>query len=301
MRIGLLIDELGEPIESLVAQARDAAERGFPSIWLAQRGTWDALTVLTVLGREVPGVSLGTSVIPTYPRHPLALASQALTTQAATGSPLDLGVGVSHKYIIEGQHGLSFDRPARHLREYLEALEPLLKHKKADYHGETLTAAGTVEVPGTEPPSLLVGALGPATLRVTGAHADGVITSWAGARAIEGHIVPTVAEAASSAGRGSPRIVAAKSICVTADVEGRRAWIAEQYGGAVKVSSYRAIFDREGADGPADTEFIGDETVVAKRIRELMGSGATELLAMPFGSPEDRARTKDLLVSLSRG
>jgi F420-dependent oxidoreductase-like protein len=298
MRIGLLIDELGEPIESLVAQARDAAERGFPAIWLAQRGTWDALTVLAVLGREVPGIELGTSVVPTYPRHPLALASQALTTQAATGSPVSLGVGVSHKYIIEQQHGLSFDRPVRHLREYLEALEPLLKHKKADYHGESLTAAGTVDVPGAEPPSLLVGALGQATLRVTGAHADGVITSWAGPRSLESYVVPTVTGAASSAGRPAPRIVAAKSICVTSDADGKRAWITKQYGGAVQVPSYRAIFDREGAEGPADTEFIGDETVVAKRIQELVDAGATEVLAIPFGSPEERARTKDLLATL---
>jgi F420-dependent oxidoreductase-like protein len=296
MRIGLLIDELGEPIESLVAQARDAAERGFPAIWLAQRGTWDALTALAVLGRAVPGIALGTSVVPTYPRHPLTLASQALTTQAATGSRLDLGVGVSHPYIIEGQHGLSFDRPARHLREYLEALEPLLKNKKADFHGETLTASGTVEVPGAQPPSLLVGALGPATLRVTGAHSDGVITTWAGPRSLGDHVVPTVAQAASAAGRAAPRIIAAKSICVTSDVEGQRAWITQHYGGAVQVPSYRAIFDRENAAGPADTEFIGDETTVAKRIQELIDAGATELLAMPFGSPEERLRTKDLLA-----
>jgi alkanesulfonate monooxygenase SsuD/methylene tetrahydromethanopterin reductase-like flavin-dependent oxidoreductase (luciferase family) len=96
----------------------------------------------------------------------------------------------------------------------------------------------------------------------------------------------------------APRIVAAKSLCVTSDVEGQRAWLTAQYGGAVNVPSYRAVFDREGADGPADTEFVGDETLVAKRIRELMDAGATELLAMPFGSAEDRARTKDLLATL---
>jgi F420-dependent oxidoreductase-like protein len=298
MRIGLLIDELGVPIDGLVTQAREAAEYGFHALWLPQRGGWDALTALAVIGREVPGVALGTSVVPTYPRHPLALATQALTTQAATGAPLDLGIGVSHRPIIEEQHGYSFDKPVRHLREYLEALEPLLKNKKTEFHGETLTAVGAVDAPGAEPPSVLVGALGPATLKVTGAHSDGVITTWAGPRSLEDYIVPTVTRAATAAGRPAPRIVAAKSICVTSDPDSLRARITEMYGPATQVPSYRAIFDRENAEGPADTELIGDETVVANRIQQLADSGATELLAMPFGSPEDQRRTKAFLATL---
>ncbi|WP_158886368.1 TIGR03564 family F420-dependent LLM class oxidoreductase [Amycolatopsis anabasis] len=297
MRIGLFLNELGAPVDAMVDQAREAAETGFTAAWAGQRTGWDVLSALAVVGREVPGIDLGTAVLPTYPRHPLALAAQALTVQSAIGNRLTLGLGVAHRHIVEGQLGLSFDRPARHLREYLSVLGPLLRGETVSRQGETLTAVGSIEAPGARPPSLLVGALGPAMLRVAGELADGTVTVWAGPRTIAEYIVPALTRAAGP--RTNPRVVANVLVCVTGDEPARRAEIADQFGAAAEIPYYRAILDREGHTGIADTALIGDETAVVREIRRLADAGATELIAIPVGTEAEQTRTRQFLLPLA--
>ena len=122
MRIGVFFPTKEyQPLDETVARMADIAGRGFSSLWLPQSSGFDALTVLALVGQVTSDVELGTSVVPTYPRHPLALAAQALTVNAATHSRLVLGIGLSHRMAIEGGYGYSYDRPARHMREYLDA------------------------------------------------------------------------------------------------------------------------------------------------------------------------------------
>ncbi len=120
----------------MVARVATVADAGFHSVWLPQSSSYDALTAIAVIGREVAGIGLGTAVIPTYPRHPVALGAQALTTNAAIDGRLSLGIGLSHKMAIEGRYGLSYDRPARHMREYLSVLLPLIATGRADFAGK---------------------------------------------------------------------------------------------------------------------------------------------------------------------
>jgi F420-dependent oxidoreductase-like protein len=289
MRTGILIDELGVGFDAMTTQAREAAKLGYRTLWLAQRGGWDALTALPALAVAAPGIELGTCVVPTYPRHPITMAAQALTVQAATGVPVHLGVGLSHRYIVEHEFGYSYDRPIRHLREYLEALNPLLRGEKADVHGETLTAAGGVNAPGAGRPSVLVGSVSPKSTRLAGELADGVITTWAGPRATGEFVVPTLGAAS--------RVVSGQLICVTSEVDERRAWVEETYGAAASVPAYRAILDRDGYAKASDSAIIGDEETVRRQVKSLENAGATELLVMPFGSAADQARTRELLAS----
>ncbi|WP_290054270.1 TIGR03564 family F420-dependent LLM class oxidoreductase [Amycolatopsis solani] len=289
MRTGILIDELGVGFDAMAAQAREAAKLGYTTLWLAQRGGWDALTALPALGAAAPGIELGTCVVPTYPRHPITMAAQALTAQAATGVPVHLGVGLSHKFIVEGEFGYSYDRPLRHLREYLEALNPLLRGEKADVHGKTLTAAGGLTTPGASRPAVLVGSVSPKSTRLAGELADGVITTWAGPRATGEFVVPAL---------GKPsRVVSGQLICVTSEVDERRKWVEETYGAAAGVPAYRAVLDRGGYARVSDTALVGDEETVRRQVDSLEAAGATELLVMPFGSPAEQARTRELLAA----
>src|SRR3954449_13139406 len=121
MRIGTMSNAInGGTIDDIVNEARAAKEAGSHTFWSSQIFGHDALTALAIVGREVPGIELGTAVVPTYPRHPWVMAQQALTTTAAIGGRLALGVGPSHQVVIEGMWGLSFAKPILHLREYLE-------------------------------------------------------------------------------------------------------------------------------------------------------------------------------------
>ncbi|MBE8518985.1 TIGR03564 family F420-dependent LLM class oxidoreductase [Amycolatopsis sp. H6(2020)] len=289
MRTGILIDELGVGFDAMTAQAREAAKLGYGTLWVAQRGGWDALTALPALAAAAPGLELGTCVVPTYSRHPITMAAQALTVQAAAGVPVHLGLGLSHRFIVEGEFGYSYDRPIRHLREYLQALHPLLRGEKAAVHGESLTAAGAVNAPGAQRPAVLIGSVSPQSTRLAGELADGVITTWAGPRATGEFVVPAL-------GRPS-RVVSGQLVCVTSEVDERRRWVEETYGGAANIPAYRAILDREGHERVSDSALIGDEETVRRQVKSLEDAGATELLVIPIGSAEEQSRTRALLAA----
>ncbi|HVT70018.1 MAG TPA: TIGR03564 family F420-dependent LLM class oxidoreductase [Trebonia sp.] len=299
MRIGIAIDERGYTLGQVVDAARAAADAGIRAFWMGQHADWDPLVALALAGREVPGIGVGTAIALTYPRHPLTLASGALSVQAATGNRFTLGVGLSHQPVIEDQYGYSYQRPARHLREYLSALGPLLRGETVEYQGETLRAKGVTAVAGAEPPSLLVAALGPALLRLAGGLADGTIINWAGPKVLDEHVVPTISAAAQAAGRPAPRVLARVMVSVTRDADGVRDWVAEHFGLAATLASYRAMLDRGGAAGVADTVVAGDASAVEAELQRMTDAGATEFVVLPTGSGEERARTIELLGSLT--
>jgi F420-dependent oxidoreductase-like protein len=297
VRIGLFFDPPAS-LDDFVGHLRDAQQRGFASAWVSQIFSWDALTLLAVAGREVPGLEYGTSVVPTYPRHPIVMAGQALTTQVATGGRLVLGIGLSHQIVVEGMWGHSYEKPARHMREYLDALMPLLRGESAAVEGETLKAMGSVTVPGATAPPVLLAALAPRMLHLAGAVADGTVTWMTGRKTVESHIVPAITAAAESAGKAAPRVAVGLPVCVTDDPDGARDKAAKLFAIYGHLPSYRAMLDKEGAEGPADVAVVGDEATVAAAVRGFADAGATDFAAAVFGSGEERTRTLDALSGL---
>jgi F420-dependent oxidoreductase-like protein len=298
MRLGVLAGGAGLGLAELIGQVRAAADAGLDSAWFTQQSSWDAITLAALSAREVPGIDVGTAVTQTYPRHPLALAGQALTAQAASGNRFTLGIGPSHRPVIEGQFGYSYDRPAAHVREYLSALRPLLRGEPADHHGRALTAVGQLTAPGARPPPVLLAALGPVMLRIAGELADGAVTVWTGPQAIAEYVAPAVTRAAAQAGRPAPRIVASIIMSVTADPDGARQRVAAALGGAAQLPSYRSMLERQGQSGVQETVIAGDERAVERAVRAYADAGATELVASLAGDDSDRARTRDFLARL---
>jgi 5,10-methylenetetrahydromethanopterin reductase len=294
MRIGALID-VEKPLGEVVEQVQAYAEAGLASAWAVQIFGYDALTLLATVGTRVPGIELGTGVVPVYSRHPQVMAQQALTVQAATGGRLVLGVGMSHQ--------VSYDRPARYLREYLSALVPMLEGEAVSVRGEVVTAVtyAPLEIPGVAPPPVLVAALGPTLLKLAGRMADGTVTWMTGVGTVADHIVPTITEAATAAGRPAPRVAVSLPVSVTADVERAKERIDKAFAIYPTLPSYRAMLDREGADGPSDIAVVGTEEEVVSRLNRLAEVGTTDLVASVLGSAEERQRTVALLASLARG
>lgn len=302
MRIGIGVGDLtgrGTSFSDQVQQIRSVAAHGFPSAWLAQFFGIDALTAIAVAGSQVPGIELGTAVVPSYPRHPTALASQALSTQAAIGGRLTLGVGVSHRSVIDDMFGLDYSKPARHMREYLSVLGPLLRGERVSYAGETMRVNARTIVPGASPPSVLVAALGPVMLRIAGELADGTVTWMTGPATLGDHTVPGLTRAAAEAGRPAPRVVAGLPVCLTADPAEARERAGRQFAIYGQLPNYRAMLDRERAEGPAEVAIVGDERAVRAGIARLESVGVTEFLAVPYGSTDQVAATVDLLATLA--
>jgi len=301
MRIGIYRgDLLFGPIDALVDAAQQAVDDGFASMWLAQAHGIDAMTAIAVVGREVPGIELATAVVPTYPRHPIVMAQQALTTQAITGGRFILGIGLSHAPLIESSYGYSFERPARHMREYLEALLPLVRDGSVDYEGETVTARGSLDVRGASPVRVVLAAMGPKMLELAGGMADGTVTFMTGPKMLATHVVPSIRAAAERAGRPTPMIAAAMSVTVTDDVADARAGVERRYTTIAALPSYRAMLDREGAGSPADIAIMGDEAEVRSQIRSLEEIGITDLVVAANGSEDEVRRTVDLASMLAR-
>ncbi|WP_328394753.1 LLM class F420-dependent oxidoreductase [Nocardia sp. NBC_00416] len=302
MRIGILLSERSgaDALRQLTDDLRRTADEGFQSAWLSHIFGFDALTALAVAGSQVPDIALGTAVVPTYPRHPGALAQQVRTTALAVGPDrLNLGIGLSHRVVIENMFGYDFERPARHMREYLSVLGPLLDRQPVSYTGETVTGNLELGIPDEGRIPVLLAALGTQMLRLAGRRADGTVLWMTGPATIRDHIEPTIAAAAAEAGRPPARIVCSLPVLVTDDVEGARERAARTFATYGTLPSYRAMMDREGAAGPADLAIIGSEEQVADRVREVFEAGATEFVGSVFAGGADAQRTRALLAGLA--
>jgi 5,10-methylenetetrahydromethanopterin reductase len=299
MKIGIFGgDTAGRSIDDVVADARAAEADGFSSYALPQIFALDAMGVLAVVGREVPRIELQTGVVPTYSRHPLTMAQQALTVQAASGGRFVLGIGLSHQMVIENMFGLSFEKPVRHMREYLSVLMPLIHEGKASFQGETIRSEIGIGVEPRLPCPVLVAALGEQMLKLAGTLTDGTVTWMTGPATIANHTVPTITAAAAAAGRPAPRIATSLPICVTTNVDAARERAAKDFQVYGFLPSYRAMLDREGAGGPADVAMVGDAATVEKQVRALADAGVTEYVASIYGSRDERAETRALLKSM---
>ena len=270
-------------VATVVKHAQQAATDGFAHYWLAEHptGGFDALTVLGAVGQKIAAMELGTAIVPTFPRHPMVLAGQVQTTADMIDAPLTLGVGLSHA-VMMAQLGIAFDKPIRHLREYLSILVPLLRTGKVNFRGKLLSCeAQMFQAPDKQVP-VVVAALGPQALRVCGELADGTTLAWVGPKTIRDHIVPRLTEAATAAGRPKPRVIATLPVCVTPTPDKVRHAIHTNLALYGQLPSYRAMFDREGVAGPADVAVVGSRAEVEDALSELSAAGVTDFAASEF-------------------
>lgn len=301
MRIGINGSShvaLGSPVEELAEHAAHVEADGFSTYWVAQLAVPDALTALAVVGLGTSTVELGTAVVATWPRHPLMLAAQALTTQQIVGNRLLLGIGLAHKASIETTLKVPFERPARNMDEYLSVLLPALDDRRVAFEGQIWS--GEVEAmggpAGVEAPAVMLAAMGPRMLALAGSRTDGTILWLAGPRTIADYIRPALQAAADEAGRPEPRIVASVPVCVTSEPGRVREVITQVLGRYRELPSYRRIMDREGADGPAEVSLVGDEDEVRAGLESFAASGTTDFSALEFVTNDEEAdRTRGLL------
>lgn len=282
MRIGLMIGGDGQrrTLDDIVDMAQRAEAAGLDDVWMANIFSHDAISTLALVGRETSRVGLGTAVVPSYPRHPTAIAQQALTTAAASGNRFTLGIGLSHKLVIEDMLGLSYDKPARHMREYLSVLMPLVRGETATFEGDEYRVANVaLDVPDAGRLPVVVAALGPVMLKLAGELADGTNTWMVGPQTMEEHIIRRLTSAAAGAGRPDPLVVGGFPIVLTDKPDQARERIAENLTIYGQLPSYRAMLDREGARGPADIAIVGDENRLRGDLKRLADMGVSHFNA----------------------
>ncbi|MCU1699271.1 MAG: F420-dependent oxidoreductase [Mycobacterium sp.] len=273
-------------VDDVISQARRAFEVGVRQIWLAQRFDYDAISLAGLVGAAVPGLGVGTFVVPINPRHPLIVATLAQTAQAASHGNFSLGLGLGAHAPEQQAFGTSWTNPAGRLREQLEVLRSIFDTGAVDYHGTEFTAAPEwpVALPGGTPVPVYVAAMGPKALRVTGELADGTLPYLAGPRTLEDFIVPTIGEAATAAGRPAPQVIAAVPVIVSDDTDAARTLAAEELAFYEAIPSYAKVLEREGVHQAGDLAAVGPADAVRKHLQRYLDAGATDLVLSPVRS-----------------
>ena len=314
MRVGLIVGpERGRyatKVERMQADVRWAEEAGLSTVWIPQiPDEFDALTAVALVGAETSRIEIGTAVVPVQPRHPIALAQQALSTQAVCGGRLTLGLGVSHHWIVDEMLGLPYEKPVLTMRSYLDVLDRALAGPgQVDIENELFRIHTPLDVTDVAPTPLLLAALGPAMLKLAGERTDGTILWMADERAIATHVAPKITSAASGAGRATPRIVAGVPVCLCRDdevdaaVERTNRILAE----AEVSPNYQRLLDVGDARDVGDILAAGSESSVEKRLRAFLDAGATDISVrvVPIGENRDERlasmeRTREFLSSLA--
>lgn len=298
--VGLFAAGMPPTVDAAVGIARTAADAGLDGLWFPQTAGLDALTALAVIAREVPGLRLGTGVVPIQGRHPVPLAMHALTVADAAGpGRFTLGVGVTHASMSEPWFGVPFRGIVDVCTEVVETLAGLLgPERRSDIDGAHVTSHATLASP-TPPPGFVLAALGPRMLELAGRSTDGTITWMTGPTLVGRDIVPRLEAAAERAGRPAPRVVVGIQVCVTDDVAGGRERVAPMMGMSASLPIYERQLAAEGVSEPVDLALIGSEDHVLERLEQFRSAGMTELCAHVLGTDEERARTLAFLGRLA--
>lgn len=301
MRVSLFCGADLASVHAATDRVRLAADHGFDGAWFAQGYNLDALTAVAVCGASVPGIALGTAVVPIQGRHPIPLALAALTASDAAGAGrVTLGVGVTHKMVSEGAFGVPYREAVTRCRDVLVALHGLLGDtRSADYDGPTLSAHATFPSAGMPSPGLVVAALGPKMLELAGEFADGTVTWMTGPATLSRDVVPRLADSAARFGRDAPVVVAGLPVCLTDDVAGARTRVGGQMAGAASLPSYRRMLASEGVAEPVDIALVGGPDELAAGLDRLADAGVSELLAYVQGTEAEQRRTVEELPGLA--
>lgn len=285
-------------IDDYVEQVKSLESMGFDQAWMGQVFSIDAISMMTLVGRETSTIRLGTAVTPSYPRHPTTLALQALTASAASKGRFDLGVGLSHKLVIEDLFGIPYAEPAKHMHEYLQVLMPLLRNENCTYQGDIFSVNVQMTVPEALPVPVIVAALGPKMLENAGRLADGTCTWMTGPATLENFVIPTINRAANEAGKPRPRIVASLPVVLTNDVKTAKQELARHLDVYDMLPSYRGMLDRESAVNPVDIAMVGDETALREQLHHLKSIGVTDFNACCYAVKG--TSTEDTIAFLSK-
>ncbi len=285
----------------MVGRFSSAERAGYSSAWSSQLFGPDPLLLSCAALTTTERIEIGTAVVTMRTRHPIVLAQEALTLAAASGGRFTLGLGLGHPPVLARTFGLPSDRPLQHLTEYLEIILALMRGERVQVAGAEYTVDAALEITGAAPPSLLLAALRPKVLEIAGRLSDGTITWMGGLNYLATIAVPLISAAALSAGRRPPRIVAGFPVAVTNRPDSALDQALRELGPYVRMPSYKAVLEMEGASGPTDVCIVGDEGYVERYVGRIAEAGVTDLVVAPLLVPEDPAsqqRTLEFLASL---
>lgn len=288
LNAGLSISRGRSP--AVVADITTAESHGVDAVWSGGGGAVaDTLTIYAAAALQTSTVTLGTSIIPTYLRHPVVMASEALAIEGLAPGRLRLGIGPSHVPEIEGNFGIPMGKPLHHLREYLTILRGLLWEGPIDFDGEYLHAHHALAA-DTAPPKtpLLISALRKNAFRLAGEASDGAITWVCPVQYLVSTALPAMQAGADTAGRPRPPLVAHVPVAVSADRAAARDAVRATFPVYPRLPFYQGMFADAGfpvTTGQTMTDDLVDNLAVSgtpeqirRRLDDIRSEGIDELM-----------------------
>lgn len=302
MKMGLMLathEWDDQTLAGTLDYAVNAERLGFDSVYVPNTIGFDALTVMTLIAGATTKININSAVVPIQTRHPFAMAQQIKTMAAATPGRINLAVGLSHKMFIEPFLGLSYDKPAQQMEEYLNILMPLLSDSAAQAKGDFYSGTPMLNIAEAGNVAVQVAAMGPRMLAIAGRLTDGTSLWMTGPSTIREYVVPAISDAAAKAGRKSPDIVAGIPIAVSEDGAKIKAILDEKLAMYGMLPSYRGMLDREGLASPSDIAIVGSESEVIEKVQQYKQAGVTHFNANIIRADDDTTqRTLNCLAGI---
>ena len=295
-RVGVAVT--GRDSREVLERIQQAEEMGIQAVWLTTGGArQDGLTVFAAAAAQTKRILLGTSITPTWPRHPIVVVQQARVISDLAPGRFRLGVGLSHEVGMKNVFGVDYHAPLAHLREYLQILKSLLQQGKVDYDGKHYHAHVETGVKLDVP--VMAAALRGKAFELCGAEADGAITWVCPRNYIKEVCVPALQAGARRAKRSVPPLIAHAPVCVHDNPNEVLAAMREQMMIYPTLPHYLQMFVDAGFPEAAETKtwsdrmvdavvLHGDESRVKKQFQEMFACGASEVIVSPILAGQDR-------------
>ncbi|GCE29339.1 putative monooxygenase [Dictyobacter alpinus] len=301
-RIGMMIWPT-DPL-SLVNTLVNVEEAGVRQVWLpvGWAGNPDLLTTLAAAAERTSRLIFGTAIIQVFSRHPVLLATQALSLYSLAPNRLRLGVGVGTTELAKSIYGVEMESQLSYLREYLQVLIPLLQQGDIHHQGHFFSA--DLSFPTPAPIPVLIAALGPATFRLAGEMADGILPFLCPIPYLLDTALPALSAGAASVGRTRPPIVAHVPVALTENREAALKAGRKGLGFYIKSPFYRKMLVKAGfsiqeVDAVADTLLekllvYGNISQIKEHLLEILHEGIDELVIGPVSVSDEVRETTQL-------
>jgi F420-dependent oxidoreductase-like protein len=239
---------VGKSLDRTIERLRRAEAQGYEAAYVTHLAARDSVTVLAAYAVATERIRIGTGVMPIYSRTPVATAQAIATVDELSGGRAVLGLGASHKPVVEGWFGQPLEKPVSDMREYVGIVRAILRGEDPP-QGERFRSS--FHFMGYSPrPDLpiYVGALSPRMLRLAGELGDGVTLWLCNPDYVRDVVVPEVTKGRERAGKSLDGfdIVAAVPTAVTDEPETARARLRGDLIPYFSLPFYRAMLERSG-------------------------------------------------------
>lgn len=287
--IGLVITEANAQL--VVDRIKQAEEMGIPAVWMTIGGAsgGDVLTTYAAAAVQTKRILLGTAIVPNMPRHPIIMAQQANAINALAPGRFRLGIGPSHKAVIENTFGYTFDKPLSRLGEYIDIVSTLLSEGDVQFDGEFYNAHTKITDPAKA--TIMASALRTGSFEFCGARGIAALSWVCPANYLRDIALPAIKRGAEKARKTTPPLIAHVPVCLSEDADEVRAAVREQMGNYPKSPFYAQMFTDAGfpevsegtwSDAMVDATVIwGNEEQIQAKMKQWLSYGFGELMAHP--------------------